>query len=155
MLLMLVQWLHATALANTIRETRWAMPIFLTFHALGITFLIGTIVIVSLRLLGLIMPNRPVFEIARQVQRWSIVGLATMVTSGFLLFLPESLRWYHSTSFWIKMTLLFTAILFHFTAYRKVTGDREPRPLASRLCGAAALLLWYAVAVGGRALTIE
>ena len=155
MLLTLLQWLNDTSLANSIRETRWSMPIFLTFHALGITLLIGTIILVSLRLLGLLMPARPVSEIAMQVRRWSLLGLITMLTSGLLLFIPEPLRWYHSTSFRVKMTLLMTAILFHFTIYRRVTEQTEPRPMVCRLCGAAALLLWYAVAVGGRALTIE
>jgi hypothetical protein len=154
MLVTLLQWLQDTSLATSIRETRWSMPIFLTFHALGITLLIGTIVIVSLRLLGVVMPNRPLSEIAGQVRRWSIVGLTTMLTSGFLLFIPETIRWYNSRSFWIKMSFLLAATLFHFTVYRRVTTS-ERSAFVNRLCGAIALVLWYGVALGGRALTFE
>ena len=155
MLVTLLQWLEHTFIADAIHETRWAMPIFLTFHALGITLLIGTVIVVSLRLLGFIMTNRPVAEVADQVRKWSIVGLGTMLISGMLLFIPEPLRWYHSSSFWIKMSLLALAVIFHFTFYRSVTRQENPPRGISRLCGAAALLLWYAVALGGRALTIE
>ena len=155
MLITLLQWLEHTFLADAIHETRWAMPIFLTFHALGITLLIGTVIVVSLRLLGFIMTNRPVAEVADQVRKWSIVGLGTMLISGMLLFIPEPLRWYHSSSFWMKMSFLSLAMIFHFTIYRRVTRQENPSIALSRLCGVAALLLWYAVAVGGRALTIE
>ena len=155
MLQMLLERLNDSTLANAIREARWSMPVFLTFHALGITLLIGTIIVVSLRLLGFTMTTRRVSEISNQVRQWSLAGLLTMLISGALLFIPEPLRWYHSRSFWVKMTFLFLAILFHFTFYRKVTQQHEPNARVSRLCGAIALLLWYAVAIGGRALTIE
>jgi len=42
-----------------------------------LTLLIGTIIIVNLRLLGLTMTDRPVSEIAMQVCRWSSLGLVT------------------------------------------------------------------------------
>ena len=155
MLLDLFQWVEQLSLSIAIRETRWAMPIFLTFHAVGLTLLIGTIVIVGLRLIGLLMPNRPISEIAAEVRRWSFAGLTISVTSGLLLFIPEPLRWYHSASFWTKMSFLCLAILFHFTVFRRVTQASEARPSVYRLCGILALLLWYGVAFGGRALTFE
>ena len=80
-----LEWLQSTALAKAIIEMRWSMPIFLTFHAAGMTLLIGAI-IVSLRLLGLLMPRRPVPEIAEELWRWSLVGIVIMLTSGLLLF---------------------------------------------------------------------
>ena len=155
MFLTFLEWLRSTALAKAIIEMRWSMPIFLTFHAIGMTLLIGTIIIVSLRLLGLLMPRRPVPEIAEELWRWSLLGIAIMLTSGLLLFFPETLRWYHSGAFRVKMAFLFTAILFHFTIYRKITQGNEVSSFTYRLCGVLTLLLWCGVGFGGRALTFE
>ena len=155
MLLNLLHWLHDTPLSEAIRQTRWSMPVFLVFHALGMTLLIGTIIIVSLRLLGVMMRKRPIQEIETQLKNWSLAGMAMMLVSGLLLFMPEPLRWYGSSSFWIKMTFLFLALLFHFTVYRWVTRTNDVHPLIARISGGLALLLWYGVAVGGRALTFE
>ena len=147
------EWLEGSALAVAIRQTTWVMPMFNTIHALGMTLLIGSIIFVSMRLLGVSMASRPVWEIAGEARRWTIAGLVTMLTTGSLLFIPESLRWYGSVPFRVKMSCLLLAIVFHFTFFRKVTSRKEGGPAIYRVTGALALILWFAVGWGGRAIT--
>jgi hypothetical protein len=152
MLLQLFQRCEQSSMAGIIRST-WLAPVFEVFHLLGLTVLVGAIVLMSLRLLGLVMTSRPVSEIAGELWGWSVLGLLVQLASGFVLFTSESTRWYSSGPFWAKMTFLFLAILFHFTIYRKVTRRDDLAPTVYRLTGALALTLWFGVGVGGRALT--
>lgn len=76
-----------------------------------------------------------------------------MLTTGLILFLPESVRWYGSAPFRVKMSFLLLAIVFHFTLFRKVTQGDETKSSLRRGTGALALILWFAVGWGGRAIT--
>ena len=132
--------------------TPW-MPVFNTFHAIGLTLLLGSVVIVSLRLLGLVMRQHPLSTIAKPLNRAIAIGIGVMLVSGSLLFLPEVHRWYASGAFRVKMALLAAAVVFHVTVFRRVTKRNDSSPLLMRTTGAIALMLWYAVGMGGRALT--
>ena len=152
MLLPLFQWFEKSPIAAIGRSTLLA-PLVEVLHLLGLTMLIGAIVVVSLRLFGLVMTRRPVSEVAGELWSWTVLALITQLMSGLTLFATDSVRWYSSGPFWVKMTFLFLAILFHFTIYRKVTRRDDLGPLVYRATGALALTLWFGVGVGGRALT--
>jgi hypothetical protein len=152
MVLRFFQWCQESSVA-TIAGSSWLAPLVEVIHLLGLTILVGAIVLVSLRLLGLLMTNRPVSEIAGDLWPWTVLGLIMQLASGAVLFASESVRWYWSDAFWVKMTFLLLAILFHFTIYHWVTRRDDLTPLAYRLTGAVALTLWFGVGVGGRALT--
>jgi hypothetical protein len=145
--------LEKTRVATAIQGTTWFMPLANTIHALGMTLLLGSIIVISLRLIGVVMATRPVSLIAREIWPWTIIGLSIMLATGFLLFLPESVRWYGSIPFRVKMTFLLLAIVFHFTLFRKVTQGDGTSSLLRRATGALALALWFAVGWGGRAIT--
>ncbi len=84
-------------------------------------------------------------EIAREIWPWTIVGLSIMLVTGLILFLPESVRWYNSVPFLVKMSFLLLAILFHFTLFRKVIHGDELNSFLRRASGVLALVLWFAV----------
>jgi hypothetical protein len=153
MLRPLFEWCEKSAFTAMMTRSTWLVPCFDVLHVIGLTVLIGSVVVVSLRLLGVMMPRRPVSEVAGELWVWTMLGLITQVTSGLALFATESVRWYNSGPFWVKMTFLFLAIVFHFTFFRNVTGRDDAGPLARRLTAAVALTLWFGVGVGGRAIT--
>lgn len=83
----------------------------------------------------------------------SIIALRIMLTTGLILFLPESVRWFGSVPFRVKMSFLLLAIVFHFTLCRKVT-QRDGTSSSLRMAtGALALAPWVAVGWGGLAIT--
>jgi len=67
MLQELLQELHDTPLADTIRANALAFPWLESIHVLAITLVLGSIAVVDLRLLGLASVNRPVSTLIRQV----------------------------------------------------------------------------------------
>ena len=47
-----VDWIESTALSIWMIDSIWAYPIVLSTHAVGMSIVVGTIVIVDLRILG-------------------------------------------------------------------------------------------------------
>ena len=59
--------LEKTRVATAIQGTTWFMPLANTIHALGMTLLLGSIIAIRLRLMGLVMATRPLSLIAREL----------------------------------------------------------------------------------------
>ena len=138
----LLFWSHALAAYNSIA--------FRTKLAL----LIGTIVILSLRLLGVMMTGQPVPELTRELANYTASGFALMLSSGVLMFVATAVRNYSNTSFWVKMAFLAAALTFHFAYFRKVirTEDSGSARWRGKLAAWGALILWFGVGVSGRSI---
>jgi hypothetical protein len=156
MLLHFCQWLYATNIGTSIRESQYLFPIIETIHTLAIVLLVGTIAILDLRLLGIIMRREPVSSIARQVLPWTWAGFFVMFTSGFLLFWSEAATNYFNLAFRIKLLLLvlvgLNPLIFHLTIYRSVTtwDIANVTPLRARLAAISSLTLWAGIIIAGR-----
>jgi hypothetical protein len=74
-LFQICQWLSGTSLATAIRESDVVFPLIETVHVLGITLLAGTVAAVDLRLLGLILKQEKISDVAEQVLPLTWVGL--------------------------------------------------------------------------------
>jgi hypothetical protein len=145
------QWADATWWGVLIRQSIWGFAIVETIHLFGLMLLLGGIFVISMRLLGLMMVNRPVFEIAEDINTWMLVGLALMLVSGVSLWASEAIRMFHSPWFWLKMAFLLVSLIFQFTLYRKATRRGAP-PDLEKLTGVIALILWFGVGLWGRAI---
>ena len=69
-----------------------------------------------------------------------------MLITGFLLFTSEAVKCYGNDSFRAKMVLLFTALLFRFALYPKLTQSW------GKLAAGLSLVLWFSVGLAGRAI---
>ncbi len=150
MLFSFLQWLGKTSLAVWVGNSNRLYTVLDMIHQLAMVVFLGTIVLVSLRLLDLVMRERPVSEVARDVRYGTMAGLATMLVTGPLLFVPEPVRWYVNDFFRLKMTFLFLALVFHFTLYRWVTRRDNAGRVLCGFTGALALFLWFGVGWAGR-----
>jgi hypothetical protein len=141
-------WCERTWLCKEITVHESLFPALETMHLFGLVLLLGTVLILSLRLLGLLMPHQPVPDLARALRRYTTLGLGIMLPSGVLMFVATAVRCYSNTSFWVKMCFLTTALVFHFTYFQKaLRSGNSPRFAA---CGA--LVLWFGVAAAGRSI---
>ena len=151
-LLPFFEWCENTAIGEAIRNSLWLFPVIESFHLLALALIGGAVLLVNMRLLGLVLRERPVAELARDVQPWLLGGLLVMFASGIPLFLSESIKCYYSVAFWVKMSALLAVLTFTFTVHRRVTlaVDGRVGPVRSRLVAAVSLVLWAAVGWGGR-----
>ena len=77
--------LEGAAFAQTLRISRWGYAAVNTAHVLGIALLLGAIVPLNLRLLGL-WPSVALPVLARVLVPVAATGLAIAVTAGLVLF---------------------------------------------------------------------
>jgi hypothetical protein len=152
LLLPFFEWCEATRIGAAIRESLWLFPVIEAFHLVAFAVIGGMILIVDLRLLGVGERWSPVAPLARSIQPWLFGGLAVMIPTGILLFLSEALKCYYSFPFWVKMWSLLLALAFTFTLRRRIV-NAEPAafpPSWRKTAGLLSILLWGAVAWGGR-----
>lgn len=148
----LFQWLDTLPVSRFIRGSTFMFPAIEVVHLFGLVMLLGTLVIVNARLLGYGMRRQKVSQVWNGVWPWMHTGLVTMVITGIALFISEALKCYSNPAFWYKMGFLVAALLFHFSAYRKVASSDSIRLGLTRLAGIASLLLWFGVGLAGRAI---
>ena len=143
-----------TGLGHAIRESKWTFALAEVFHLFGITLFLGTILVLALRLFDLVLREKGVAETARELRPWSLSGLFLTLLTGTLLFTSEAVKCWGNVAFHYKVLLLLLALPFQFTALRSVTrADRQGLPpIVRKLTALVAVLLWFGVAVFGRAI---
>lgn len=147
------EWSYSSKAVDVLRNAKYAIPVIQSFHLFGLTLVLGTTVVFNLRLLGLGVRKISMLAITNQLWRLAVGGLLLSVATGILVFIPDPARYAANTAFKTKLVILFLAILFHFTVFRKVVrADVPPRPRRAALIAATSLTLWFCVGWAGRAI---
>jgi hypothetical protein len=137
-----------------IRDSKYGMPTVQSFHLMGLTILLTTVLLLDLRLAGLGMRDYGISWLARQLKPWTLGAFAIMILSGVLMFLATPGKYVESRPFRLKMLLLCLALLFHFGVLRKFAKtDSAARPrVVDVLVACLSLTLWFGVGWAGRAI---
>lgn len=147
------EWSYSSKAVDVLRNAKYAIPLIQSFHLFGLTLVLGTTVVLNLRLLGLGVRKISMPAITNQLWRLAVGGLLLSVATGILVFIPDPARYAANTAFKTKLVILFLAVLFHFTVFRKVVrADAPPRPRRAALIAASSLTLWFCVGWAGRAI---
>ena len=101
----------------------------------------------DLRLLGFGLRRIQVARLADQLTPWTRAGLAVMLITGPVMFASDMPRYLANPAFRVKMALLCTALLSHFTIHRKAVASGN-----GRFAAAVSMVLWSCVVLGGRAI---
>jgi hypothetical protein len=144
----LVSQIETSSLALAIRDSTILTGGLSGLHLIGLTVLVGSVLVSSAGLSGLFANDGPSAELTRATRSASIVGLIISVTTGLLLVSFRVDMSIASGAFQVKMLMLVVATLFHFTVFAPAArGQRSI--LSARLAGVVAFLLWFAVVLGG------
>ena len=135
----------ATAISQSLPLTAGLSAI----HLIGFTLIMGAALVSNLRLLGVLLQQRPLREVTRPAGRGIALGLVFSVVTGLFLFAARASAASESGIFQLKMLLLATAGAFQFGFHRHVTGRDASPPGLLRLTGAVGLVLWFGVALAG------
>jgi len=147
-----VQWLGHSAIAQAIHNSSWLFPFIEIFHLLALALLGGTVIMVDLRFFGLVMTDKELPELARDVRPWLRLSLAVILTSGFFLFMSEAAKMYTNEAFRFKMLFLALALLFTFTIHARFTSSKSSSSFSGKLVALTSMALWACVGLGGRAI---
>jgi hypothetical protein len=152
-LLQLFKWFDATPISLIIRNSTYIFPVVEVFHLLGLTLLLGTVTVVDMRILGVGMRRQSVADLASALTPWSVGAAILTIVSGILLFLSEAMKCYGNAAFPYKMWFLLGGIILYFLTQRKLTSPASRmNPGMLKVIAVLSLILWYGVAIAGRAI---
>ena len=152
----LVAFFEDSSIATAIRESDTLFPFIESVHVVAICLVIGTILALDLRLLGLASVGRPVSRLANAILPVTWGAFTVAAISGFLLFISNASKYLGNGFFDAKIILICAAglnmIVFHALSAKDMPQwEKQARPpLQARLAGALSILLWIAVVACGR-----
>jgi hypothetical protein len=153
----LLKALEATAVATAVAEGESLFPWLESIHVLAITLVVGTIMIIDLRLIGIASLDRAVSRLTRDVLPCTWAAFAVAAISGGLLFSSKAATYGHNVYFQAKLAFLLLAginmVIFHLYSSRGIDrwgAAAAATPLPARIAGAVSLLVWIGVVTFGR-----
>lgn len=148
--------LGASSLGSFMAGNPLAFPVAETIHVVAITTVLGLILIVDLRLIGLASATYPVSRLTRTLLPSTWIAFVLAAVSGFLLFSSNPSTYAGNFAFRVKFALLAAAgvnmLVFHFLTMRGIEQwDNEARaPNGVRAAGLISLVIWILVVGFGR-----
>lgn len=145
-----------SAIGTVMRESAIAFPIVESFHVLALVLVVGSIMLVDLRLLGVAGRTQPFSRLAGDLLPWTWVAFLCAVVTGSLLFSGQAGTYANNTMFKLKLVVLALAGLnmagFHVFAARTLTNwdDAAKTPWAAKLSGALSMVFWISIVALGR-----
>jgi hypothetical protein len=152
----LIAFFEDSALADNVRENDLLFPLLESIHVIAICLVVGSILFVDLRLLGLASVHRSVSRVANGNLALTWTAFAVALTSGGLLFISNATKYLANPYFDAKLLLIAAAgvnmIVFHGISAKNLSQweNKARLPVPARLAGGLSILLWIAVVACGR-----
>ena len=150
----MLEWLESTQFSALVRNELWGWPLALTLHALGTAVVIGFVLIIGLRLLGLfeLIPYSSLNRLFPVI--WA--GLALQLLSGFTLWMTKPTQYVADVAFLLKILLVVAGTILTVSLYgtvmREAASWDTKKAVSSRAVTfvAATLIVWCGALVAGR-----
>ena len=145
--------LQESALGHAMRNSPALYPAVEILHIIGFVVLVGSIMALDLRLLGLgrAIPIQP---LARLLLNLSRFGFLLAISMGFLLFSADASHVVRNPAFRAKAVLitlaLITVVIAHAGPWRRIASWGDNAPAGAKVAAFASLLLWLGVVCAGR-----
>ncbi|OFE12286.1 hypothetical protein PHACT_03340 [Pseudohongiella acticola] len=156
MVLFLSELGHSTGIF-TFMNTQWGWPAIESLHFIGLTFLLGTVGLFDLRLLG-VGRGIPIAALHGLVP-WGVAGFALNVVTGFMFLVSDPGQYVHNPAFQLKMLAMLIAglnlLVFYAVLAPRVRAlpHNVVVPRAARTAALISLICWIAVISFGRLIT--
>lgn len=150
-LLQFFEWLEHTGWVTTIGGTGWMYQFVEITHYFSLFVLVGTTVIVDLRVLGVAARRQSVVRLSEQLFPWVWTALFLAVLSGFIMFATDAGDYFTDTVFRVKVSVILLAILSTIIVQWKASRWDQPPAThtLSKLAAFASLVLWIGAILAG------
>lgn len=153
MLTALLLSLGETAMATALRQSSIAYPLASSAHIAGLSLLVGSIITLDLRLLGILRRGR-LSELAPLLSRTAAAGLILAMATGLLLFSVQPEHYLDNRAFLIKLGIIALAIanavLIHCLPQWRALQHGESPAFRLKIAAGFSLGLWLSVLLAGR-----
>jgi len=127
-------------------------PILQTIHLLGVAVLMGSVLMINLRILNLACRRQALDELIRRLLPWFFWSLPVMFVSGLPFFLARPQRYLSNPVFGIKFLALTLALVSGLLLWRRYCSNRNDfLPGTSvKLIALLSAFSWVLTAMAGR-----
>jgi hypothetical protein len=144
--------LYASDLSTGIKNTPALPQLLQVIHLLTMGVVIGSVLIIALRIHGLAYVEEPLQQTWRRFAAWFWRALAVMAVTGIVMAIAEPLREASALSFWLKMTLVVSGTVGMLCLKRMANRTAEPTTASMRHLAKLVLLAWMLALFLGRAI---
>lgn len=148
MLFRFCEWLEQVPWIVAVNSSSTGAVIVELIHYISFFLLVGTIVFVDLRVLGIAARNKNVRTLAEQLFPLSWVGLIFATLSGFVLFAGDATAFFRADVFQFKILVILTAVIVGLLLQWQVTRPRRSPEIslaagfATKSLAFLSLVLW-------------
>ena len=144
-----LNWIENSAIGIWMAESIWGYPLVLSSHAVGMAIVVGTVLMIDLRVLGYasVLPIKSferLFTIA-----W--FGVVLNVLSGLTLFCADPNHFFFHPVFWIKLGLILLGAISVWLLLGATRGDEQAATsYRAKIVASLSLVFWLGAIVAGR-----
>ena len=147
-------WVKSASIASFVVGRPWVWPASETLHFIGLALLIGIVLVVNLRMLGI--GKNLSFSGLHRMLPWGILGFTINSITGMLFFIATPEQYTQNVAFYWKIALMMLAgvNVLYFTMFDEpwALEPGDDAPLRAKLIAVSAIFLWIGVMYCGRML---
>lgn len=137
----------ARTVGSFVTDTPWMWPTCETLHFVGLSLLLGVVLLVDLRVLGFMKGVS--FQSLHRLLPWAAMGFGVNIMTGMLFFVGIPGQYIKNPAFYWKigLAMLAGANALYFTILDEPwsLGPKEDAPLTAKIAAGSAMLLWLGV----------
>jgi hypothetical protein len=143
------------SLSQLIAGTNW-FPTIETIHVIAATLMLGSILWVDLRLLGIGATRYSISSLNKELVPWAWGAFTVAVITGLGMFITRAASHLENPAFQSKLVLLVLAgvnmAYFHFKLFKNIEqfDENAATPTQIKIAGGLSLFLWAGVMLAGR-----
>jgi hypothetical protein len=139
--------------AVVLRSSLWLYPFVNAAHIFSIGILVGSIVTLDLRLIGLFR-TAPLAALAPPLTKMAMTGIVLAALTGFLLFSVRPQAYVANPAFLIKLGLvvlgIVNALVLHTRRSWRAAVETGAVPSSTRLAALFSIFIWAGAVLTGR-----
>lgn len=156
------EWLSTTSPSVFIQHhNSWMIPTIQSIHIIGISLVLGSVLMIDLRVLGWAGTDQTLRQTTNRFGPWLAGALILQLVTGLFMVVGEPVRELVNFSFWLKMVLVsigtLVAIVFLATISKhEDTWDETLLRVSPVKCMAVVtFLIWLGIIILGRLIAYD
>lgn len=149
----MLEWLSDSAVARALTASATLYIFANAAHILSIGLLVGSIIPLDLRILGL-FGKAPLGVLGPFLSRTAMVGVALSIVTGAILFSVNAVEYAANPAFLTKLALLaigiVNAVVLHARSDWRAALEGNDVPISVKLSAGASIAIWLSALVAGR-----
>lgn len=152
----LIRWIRDTPLGAAMRDSPDLFPACEMAHFMGLSLLMGVMIVVDLRILGVF--KQTTYASVLKLLPLAVLGFAVNLISGICFIATNPFLYFTNPAFYVKLMLILlgglNALWFTFAEHKLIAGlpSDATAPMPARVMAIASLVMWTLVLLAGRLL---